>query len=256
MTTEQLRQAWGPPCKITPVHLLLWSGAKVEIEQRCQQAFRALDCVLQAYRYHVRSGDTGGQNCRPITGGTLHSLHSYGIAVDLNWNTNPYRADGRLVTDMPITMLGDIRKIRTRDKATVFRWGGDYIGIKDAMHFEILVTPAELARGIDWTTVRMPGMEAGRASTWPVVQKGDRGPHVVELQKHFAHLNPDGIAGDQTERAVREYQVMRGLKPDGTVGAQTWTALLHDMPEIGPLDPSPVKIPTRLRLEVPHTSLI
>lgn len=251
MTTESLRQAWGPPCSITPVKLLLWSGARVEIEKRTQEAFRALDCLLQAYRYHVRQGDTGGQNCRAITGGTAHSLHSYGIAVDLNWNTNPYRADGKLVTDMPLAMIAAIKKIRTRGQATVFRWGGDYIGIKDAMHFELIVTPAELKKGIDWTSVEMPSMHEERASTWPVVQNGDRGPQVVALQKRFPHLVADGIAGPATDRAVREYQVMRGLKADGTVGAQTWTAILHDMPEVSPMDPSPVKIPVSTRLEGP-----
>jgi hypothetical protein len=94
--------------------------------------------------------DTGAYNCRQITGGTNYSLHAYGIAVDLNWSTNPY---GRtLVTDMPIGMIEAIEGIRTAGGVQVWRWGGRYSNNKDAMHFEVVASPAELARGIQSQT--------------------------------------------------------------------------------------------------------
>ena len=35
----------------------------------------------------------------------------------------------------------------------------------------------------------------------------------------------DGIFGDKTEAAVKEFQKLVGIYPDGMVGAKTWPAL-------------------------------
>jgi hypothetical protein len=45
-------------------------------------------------------------------------------------------------------MIDDIKAIRTGNGKQVWRWGGDYRGNKDAMHFENIVSPADLATGI------------------------------------------------------------------------------------------------------------
>lgn len=131
-------------------------------------AYHALDTVMHRHGYRPRAGVTGAYNCRKITGGTGYSLHAYGVgdiftfwtgvrcatslAVDINWDTNPYGP--RLVTDMPRAMIDDILAIRTNSGAQVFRWGGYYRGNKDAMHFEIVCSPTDLATGIDPKTVR------------------------------------------------------------------------------------------------------
>ena len=75
--------------------------------------------------------------CRAITGGTQKSLHSYGIAIDVNANTNPYTAKpptagpsafrarssqaerardvqlGDADTDMTPELIADVRAIKT-----------------------------------------------------------------------------------------------------------------------------------------------
>jgi hypothetical protein len=93
----------------------------------------------------------GAYNCRPITGGTKYSLHAYGIALDINWQANPYGK--KLITDMPPDMRAAIKAIRTTGGHQVWRWGGDYSGNKDAMHFEVVASPGELASGIDPSTI-------------------------------------------------------------------------------------------------------
>ena len=40
------------------------------------------------------------------------------------------------------------------------------------------------------------------------------------------HEQPDGIFGPTTEKAVRDFQSLKGLASDGVIGADTWTALL------------------------------
>ena len=55
---------------------------------RCVDAVHALDAVLREWSYETRSADTGAYNCRQITGGSGYSLHAYGIALDINWQSN------------------------------------------------------------------------------------------------------------------------------------------------------------------------
>jgi len=56
------------------------------------------------------------------------SLHSFGIAIDINDDTNP---NGSTKTDIPQGIINIF-------KSHGFRWGGDYQSTKDPMHFEWL----------------------------------------------------------------------------------------------------------------------
>ena len=153
LTTAQLRAAWGPACRpsSTRVTIALHGAGRITVDRRCEPAFRALNACLVAHDYRTRRADTGAYNCRRITGGTGYSLHAYGIAADINWSTNPYGR--RLVTDMPAAMIAAIKAIRTRNGVRVFGWGGDYRTNKDAMHFEVVCHPSDLATGIDLATI-------------------------------------------------------------------------------------------------------
>jgi hypothetical protein len=152
-TTSEIRTWWSPACK-----------AKA---QSLKDAYDALDRWLKYFKYAPELGHTGAFNCRPITGGTAYSLHAYNpngrytfwsgvpvtmaIAVDINWRYNPYGKT--LVTDMPPAMVAAIKNVRTNSGKQVWRWGGDYIGNKDAMHYEIICHPSDLASGINPATL-------------------------------------------------------------------------------------------------------
>lgn len=56
-------------------------------------------------------------------------------------------------------------------------------------------------------------------------KKGSRGSVVILIQQAL-HLLPDGIFGNQTEEAVKEFQKEKGLKPDGIVGPSTMSKLV------------------------------
>jgi hypothetical protein len=145
-TTTQLRNWWAPACTGPWATVNLYGEGRVTVRVEILAAVAALNACLKAHNYPTRRADTGGYNCRKITGGTGYSLHAFAIAVDLNWTSNPYGP--RLVTDMPPAMVADIKAIRTRNGRQVWRWGGDYAGSKDAMHFEVCCSPADLATGI------------------------------------------------------------------------------------------------------------
>jgi hypothetical protein len=149
---------------------------KIRVAPPTAEAWDALAGVLLHHRYHIRTVDTDSYNCREITGGTGRSLHSFGVALDVNWTTNPFidhpgnrkvrfsdkptqdeRAGdvrfGRADTDMTPEMIRDVDAIKTTGGRQVFQWGGHFTSRKDAMHFQLDVSPAELAQGIDPATV-------------------------------------------------------------------------------------------------------
>lgn len=245
LTTAQLRQAWSPACDVPLASVELVQGVRVQCHRQVVTAVQALGRVFEAHRYVVRASDTGAYNCRPITNGSGHSLHAFGIAIDVNWNSNPFRKDNVLVTDMPKVMVENVKRIRTMSGAQVWGWGGDYRSVKDAMHFEVVCTPADLAGGIDWSTVKQAALRPATPHRWPLLQRGDRGPAVEKLHALLGVAAPGdrgfGTFGPRTEAAVRDYQHSRGLEVDGRVGRQTWAALLTDQPVVAADEPGPIK---------------
>jgi uncharacterized protein (TIGR02594 family) len=76
----------------------------------------------------------------------------------------------------------------------------------------------------------------------PLLELGDSGPDVTDLQTMLPRFPVDDIDGDfgpQTEQAVIDYQRARDLEVDGQVGEETWTALYEDKPPIPPPAPPP-----------------
>jgi len=109
------------------------------------------------------------------------------------------------------------------------RWGGDYSGRKDEMHFEINVRPgdarlAALARRIGG------GAPAPAPIAWTTVERGANGFRTTAIQ-HLLRargysLTVDGSFGPTTESRVISFQRSKGLAADGVVGPKTWTALV------------------------------
>jgi peptidoglycan hydrolase-like protein with peptidoglycan-binding domain len=174
-TTQQLRGLWRDyRCDESRMVVTEFGPTRVTVAKPTIDAWLALAQVLGRHDYKIRDLDTGGYVCRKITGGNQPSLHSYGIAVDVNWRTNPYlkTSNRRLVrfssaatqeeraldvrhdradTDMTKAMIDDVMEIVTNEGKTIFVWGGDFQTIKDCMHFQLDVSPKELAQGVDWT---------------------------------------------------------------------------------------------------------
>lgn len=235
LSTSQLRVAWGPACALTaPTVVTLHGGGRVRVDGRIVPAVDALNRALTAHDYRTRQADTGAYNCRRITGGTGYSLHAFGIALDLNWVSNPYGK--KLVTDMPRAMVDDILAIRTVSGRQVWRWGGDYVTNKDAMHYEVVCAPADLATGIVAPVRDQPPISG---IPHRVIRPGETGPDVVAVQWTVTYLGHpvavDGVYGPRTVAAVKSLQSALNqlgarLYVDGIWGpatanlAEWWTA--------------------------------
>lgn len=173
--------------------------------------------VAEQLHRRVENGGTGygmwGYAERPIRGGTQLSNHASGTAIDWHAPRHPLGAVGTF-------SAAQVRTIHAilREAEGCVRWGGDYSGRKDEMHFEIVRNEAECARVL--RKVRGPGYDPPK----PTLRVGDEGPYVREVQRALA-ITVDGIFGPATEAAVKNFQRANRLEVDGVVGPATWAAL-------------------------------
>lgn len=104
--------------------------------------------TLEDYWNRSRHSVTASFNCRPATGSTSLSQHSYGWAVDINPLQNPYvRNDGSVLRHIakPFRNRSLHRKGMIHDGDVVVRsfarigweWGGHWMTLKDYMHFSL-----------------------------------------------------------------------------------------------------------------------
>lgn len=116
------------------------SGKKTNVNRRIGRLCAVLLGEIERLGYPIRM--LGGYNNRQIfhhgkpTG--VPSNHSWGLAMDLNWDKNPESSDGKVHSDMPV-------KVRVLMNRYGFAWGGDYrrTGFRDPMHFEFMGSPAD-----------------------------------------------------------------------------------------------------------------
>jgi hypothetical protein len=167
--------------------------------------------------------DDWGYAERPIRGGTTLSNHASGTAIDLNATKWPLGSDPSVNLNS-----GQIMRVRQIVAACggVVRWGGEYVGRKDPMHFEVNDgrTEADCARAL--TALRGSGGSDNRHAT---IQKGSTGPDVELVQRFLGVVGPGdsgyGLFGPATYAAVVRYQKMQGLTADGIVGPATWSKI-------------------------------
>jgi hypothetical protein len=70
---------------------------------------------------------------RPIRGGSAWSMHSFGLAIDLNAPENPLGASESK------TLFASDSPVVTAFKQEGWVWGGDWRGRRDAMHFQCAI---------------------------------------------------------------------------------------------------------------------
>lgn len=150
LSQSQIAQVWGPPCRGPYANVRLHGTGQVTVKASLIEATKALNACLQRWNYQTIYSQTGGQNCRQKVGGNGWSNHSYGTAIDVNWQRNPY---GGSRHEIPTSLAIAICQIRTNNGRQVWNWGGFWRGTKDWMHFEIVCSPRDIATGINWGTV-------------------------------------------------------------------------------------------------------
>lgn len=120
-----------------------------------QQRFPLEKPVAVVDKDHDKEGLTIAFTCRPITGGGNASLHSYGLAIDINVERNPYAGEYQVTSNgqvygrlIPNGSLGYLNRSVNRpgmneaivdimQKHGFNGWGGDWRDRIDYMHFQV-----------------------------------------------------------------------------------------------------------------------
>jgi len=157
----------------------------------------------------LRQSDTGGYNYRPIAGSKTVSNHGSGTAEDLRWNDHPLGAVGTFTREQ----AGKIRA-QLGYYNGVIRWGGDYRGRKDEMHFEINKPPADVKRvadkiRTDSRPVRQPVQQTFTVVI-PQLREGDDdaklgGYNLINRIQGLLGITRDGVWGPKTTAAIAKW---------------------------------------------------
>ncbi|ARV57319.1 peptidoglycan-binding protein [Nostocales cyanobacterium HT-58-2] len=79
---------------------------------------------------------------------------------------------------------------------------------------------------LSWACLFYPKLFYNRKTISPELQDSVTEVQNILYQEGFSKKKPDGYFDRETERAVRRFQRIYGLKDDGVVGAATWAVLL------------------------------
>lgn len=187
--------------------------------------------------------DDWGFAARPIVGSTQLSNHASGTAIDLNATKWPLGTDPSV--NLNATQINRVRQIIERT-GNVVRWGGDYIGRKDPMHFEINdgMDEQDCARALAALRGSSPAPSPSPSPTpgWAdgtYCKYGDRSDRVMKLQQFMTRVfprynqyTPTGYYGDATRSGIATFQLLVGITgadADGTiVGPRTMNALIQN----------------------------
>ena len=108
------------------------------VHKKLKKKIRAAFLEMYKLRFPVKRGATGSYNWRRMSTSKLRSHHSYGCAIDINWDDNP------MVTLSQIrhccfrpgkNRYCITKKVRKIWESHGFHWGGDWTEKKDYMHF-------------------------------------------------------------------------------------------------------------------------
>ena len=207
ITTEPARYAaWGTPCDPVDLGKVTIDGRSFTVNRLAIPAFEVFERIRAVHDYKLTGNDTGFFSCRHMRHDPKlpWSVHAWAMALDINWLENP--AGSKLTTDIPPAMIDDLYEVYTNSGAYVFRWGadwdrdgdsGDQGSYIDAMHWECVANPKDLATGIVWRTevatykgvINVPEDKNGNPKPWAkaVIDYGvseESGPMIVTGDDH------------------------------------------------------------------------
>lgn len=184
----------------------------------------------------ITKGHSWGYAYRAIRGQSSgYSNHASGTAIDLNAPKHPLGSSGTFTAAQTAAIRGQLKRY---DGA--LRWGGDYSGRKDEMHFEVNCNAAKLRQVVKSLTAKktystsVKRLLANAKSKAPRAKSND----VIRLQRllwshgYMPQLGRKqheyGKYGPLTRRGVKRAQKAAGFKgrdADGYIGLSTLTWL-------------------------------
>jgi hypothetical protein len=151
----------------------------------------------------LRAGQCWGWLVKKIDGGGSYSNHSAGCAWDINAQRHPMgRPPSASMTARQISAC----RVIVHDSGNVLRWGGDYTGRKDTMHWEVVGSVAAANRLA--TKILQRACNKVPDTGLNIHVDGVYGPATTDkvrrVQRHL-RVEDDGVFGPATTRAAEAY---------------------------------------------------
>ena len=115
---------------------------KLTVHKKLAGEFKAIFNDMYKIKFRIKASQTAAYVWKTIIGTGTVSQHSYGLAIDINWNDNPcfYNINTDVSNGYGGYQPGKNQYSVTKEvisiwKAHGFYWGGDWQGKKDTMHF-------------------------------------------------------------------------------------------------------------------------
>lgn len=224
--TSTLRRWWADwACDTSKMERVSFPGVErtwdLMVADASVLAWEVFARIMVENSYLFRETAGGTYKCRTIGSSSKMSLHSYGLALDLNPRHNPQGYP--VVHNYPQTFIDDIEALKTNNAKSVFTWGGRWSASTppDPMHWQIDCKPSDIATGIAYE-----GMEV-------TLKRGDKGDAVAKFQRALNAWNPDlglvvdKVFGPATESGVKSYQHAADLSESGEIDGVTAALLLE-----------------------------
>lgn len=221
----------------TQIYTVTASGRTMRLRKGSTGAMLAH--MVRWFDEHIRDVDPGvmdewGYAARNIRGSSQVSNHASGTAADVDATKWPLGSTAsKYLTDAEIAKVHEQLKVYEG----CIRWGADYTGRKDPMHFEINRNQATVDRV--WAKILAAGGGAAPAPSAPstpgiqyearvdaplgsrILHLGSVGSDVGYVQRWHG-LKDDNAYGPVTEAAVKSTQERNHVEVDGRVGPVTW----------------------------------
>lgn len=166
---------------------------------------------LQRYAATVeplKSGTCWGWYDKLIEGSSTISNHASATAWDVNADAHPMGTPASRT--MSPAKIAACRAIVKASRGTL-RWGGDYSGRPDPMHWEVDASPAEVHAFVKTLGAKLSYSPLGPDAGWPHISQGmsdadhpDDYGHIRKMQ-HVIGAAADGEWGDETTTKLAAY---------------------------------------------------
>jgi uncharacterized protein YcbK (DUF882 family) len=137
---KQLKKIFGDPGSMSNHEKMAdkmvavdFMGHKVKVHPKVAPCLNEVSKELEAKHIKYDIKQIGGYRYDSDNGSSnigKKSYHTYGAAIDINWADNPWSGDGSAKDhDIPKAIIDIFKK-------NGFTWGGNWVSVKDYMHFE------------------------------------------------------------------------------------------------------------------------
>jgi hypothetical protein len=166
-------RGWGPGwpnCQTSKMVKVTRGDHSVFVRREIAQLVATLFALTEKRGYDINPAgevnQTWGFACRPIRGSDTPSNHSWGLAIDINSLSNPMQSTFK--SNIPPNVVHDW-------EICGFYWGGRYLNRPDAMHFEHIGRPEDIAADL----ARAVSLLKGVSLPTPPVKPGNPNANTV-----------------------------------------------------------------------------